>query len=189
MSFVHVPDGRVVSQSAQSAHAADSEQNFLRDAEVQVAPIQARGQGTVGFAVAVHVGVQQVERDASDAHFPQLQGNGPVRELHQDCRARTVVRRHGQEGMFVNVDGMVDGFLPAVFADVLGKVTLQVEEADAHQRQAEVGGFLEVIARQHAQAARINGQGLVQAVLHREVSDGASREFGMGAHRPGRFLG
>ena len=60
----------------------------------------------------------------------------------------------------------IAGFLPAVFADVLGEVALRVHEANCDERQAEVGGFLKVITGEDAQAAGIDRQGFVQAVFH-----------------------
>ena len=46
--------------------------------------------------------------------------------------------------------------LPAVAADALAEVRFPVEQADRDQRQPEIGRALEVVARQHAEAARID---------------------------------
>ena len=55
--------------------------------------------------------------------------------------------------------------------EALPEVALVVVEADADQRDAEVGGRLDVIAGQDAEAARVDRQRLVQPELGREVGD------------------
>ena len=71
------------------------------------------------------------------------------------------------------------GVLPAVAVDALAEVRLAVEEPDRDQRQPQVGRALEVVAREHAEAAAVDGQRLVDAELGREVGDRAD------AQRPG----
>ena len=55
---------------------------------------------------------------------------------------------------------------------MLGEVSFGVEQSQADQRKTEIGGFLQVIAGQHAQAARIDGQHFMQPKFHRKVGDG-----------------
>ncbi len=61
--------------------------------------------------------------------------------------------------------------LPPLVVQVLPEVALAIEQADADERNAEVGGALDVVSSQHAQAAGVNGQGLVQAELSGKVGD------------------
>ena len=60
--------------------------------------------------------------------------------------------------------------LPAGLVQPLQKVALPVKQADADQRNIQVGGALDVVAGQHAQAAGVNGQRFVQAELGGEIS-------------------
>ena len=55
--------------------------------------------------------------------------------------------------------------LPALGRDALAEVPLRIHEADADERHAEVAGFLAVIAREHAQAAGVDRQRLVEREL------------------------
>ena len=55
--------------------------------------------------------------------------------------------------------------------DLLVEVAVPVEKADADERNAEIGGRLEVVAREHAEAARVDRQPLVEPELEREVGD------------------
>src|SRR5205814_9317385 len=65
--------------------------------------------------------------------------------------------------------------LASTLVDVLPAEALLVKEADRHERQAEVARRLQVVARQHAEAARVDGQALREAELEREVGDAERR--------------
>ena len=58
----------------------------------------------------------------------------------------------------------------------LPEITLVVVQPDADQRHAEIGRRLDVIARQDAEAARVDRQRLVQAEFGGEVRDGPRAE-------------
>jgi hypothetical protein len=60
--------------------------------------------------------------------------------------------------------------LPALFVQALQKVTFAVEQANTDQGYSQVGGTLDVVSGQNTQAARINGQGFMQAELRRKIS-------------------
>ena len=78
-------------------------------------------------------------------------------------------RLHGQ---LVHVGLEILFLLPAVDVEALAEVSLAVEEADADERNVEVGGALDVVAGEHAEAAGVDGQRFVQAEFGREVGDG-----------------
>ena len=69
------------------------------------------------------------------------------------------------------VELLVDFLLPAFRRDALAEVALRIHEADADERHAEVAGFLAVIAGEHAEAAGVDRQRLVQRELRGEVRD------------------
>ena len=56
------------------------------------------------------------------------------------------------------------------------EVALRIHEPDADERQPEVAGFLAMIAGQHAEAAGIDRQRLVQRELRREIRDDPAAE-------------
>ena len=83
----------------------------------------------------------------------------------------------GSMGASAQFEPLVPLLLPALGRDVLVEVALRIHEADADQRHAEVAGFLAVIAREHAETARVNRQRLVQRELGREVGNRLSLEI------------
>ena len=93
----------------------------------------------------------------------------------------------GSIGSSADVGVRIGLLLPAVVVEALAEVSLVVQDADADQRDAQVAGALEVVAGQHAKAAGVDRQALVQAELHREVGHRA-RSQGRGVDRPPRLL-
>ena len=55
------------------------------------------------------------------------------------------------------------------------EVALRIHEADADERHAEVAGFLTVVAGEHAEAARIDRQRLMEGELRREIGQRPGR--------------
>jgi len=94
----------------------------------------------------------------------------------------------GDQRQIVEVQFDVAGFLPSILADLLREVAVGIEETDCHQGQTEIAGFLEMIAREHAQTASVNHQGLVQTVFKREISDLLILQLRIGFAEPGVIL-
>ena len=64
--------------------------------------------------------------------------------------------------------------LAVALVEPLAEVAAAVEEADADERHAELGGGLQVVAGEDAEAARVDGEALVETELGREVGDEAA---------------
>ena len=72
----------------------------------------------------------------------------------------------------------------AVGVDRLAEVALAVQQADADERQRHVAGRLHVVAGKDAEAARVDAERLVEAVLGAEVGDRAVERVGVLALEP-----
>ena len=72
--------------------------------------------------------------------------------------------------------GLVDR--DAVDTDPLPRVPACPAQPDADHGKAEVVRRLDVVAREDAEAARVDGEVLVQAELHAEVGDGRRHRAG-----------
>ena len=77
----------------------------------------------------------------------------------------------GGHAVRVGVDPVL--VLPAGGVDALAEVAVAVHEPDGDQRQRPVGGLLEDVAGEHAEAARVDGQRAVDRVLRAEERDRA----------------
>ena len=153
VALVQVQAAPVDAGGAQRAHAAHAQQQLLADADALVAEVEAGRELAVLLGVAVDVGVEQQQLVAPDRDLPHLRAQRLARQRHLDDDR---LARRGQRGLGgQHLRGRADvlGVLPAVAADALPEIRLAVEEADRHQRQPQVGRALQVVARQHAQAA------------------------------------
>ena len=172
--LVEVPDGRLDAHRAQHADAADAEDDLLLDAGLAVAAVQPGRQLPIPGRVLVEVGVEQVEADVADPDPPDGRQDRAIAERHRGDTRLAVGRDRRLDRGVGPVDPFVVLLLPAVVVHALVEVALRVHEADADQRHAEVAGLLAVIAGQHAEAAGVDRQRLVQGELGREIGDGAA---------------
>ena len=183
--FVQVEDARIRTERLQRADAADAEDDLLLDARLAIAAVEARRELAVPRRVLLEVGVEQVDLHAADPHTPDGDQDRPVAERHRRD-ARFAVRHQRRLDRRVGpVQALVALFLPAFRRDVLVEVALRVHEADADERHAEIARFLAVIAGEHAEAAGVNRQRLVQRELGGEVRDRVAAELRVAVRPPG----
>ena len=172
-----VPGHRAV--GAHRPHAADPDEDLLADAVLGVAAVEAVGDLAQVGVVVLDVGVEQQQRHAADRGHPHPRpqhaalGHGDVDE---DRRALGVGEQVQREAL--RVERRVGLLLPAVEREGLPEVARAVEQPDRDQRHAEVGGGLEVVAREDAEPARVVRQHLGDAELHREVADARRQRAG-----------
>ena len=169
MSFVHVDHARLDGQRLQGAGAADAEDDFLTDPRPLVAAVQPGRQMAVFVLVLGNVGVEQKEGNAAHVDPPDAREDLPAarRDRNDDgLSVRTKGRLNRQLG---RLDLGVRFLLPALLVDALRKIALDVQQADADEGDAQVGRAFQVVAGQHAQAAGIDRQRLVDAEFGREV--------------------
>ena len=164
---------------AQGAHAADAEQQLLVEAVLLGAAVQTVGDLAVVVGVALDVGVEQQQRHAADPGHPDPSDEGrSAGHLDRHRGARAVGLPEQGQRQLVGVEDRIGLLLPALARERLLEVAVHVQQADAHQRDAQVAGGLEVVAGQDAEAAGVLRQHGGDAELRGEVGDGAG---GVGA--------
>ena len=176
VAFVEMENAGRDAHGLERAEAADAEQQLLADAGAGVAAVEARGGLAVFRGVAGDVGVEQEEIAAADLDLPDLGANGSAAGVDFDHDGLAVEPDGGLHGELVDVGLEVLFLLPALFVEVLQEVALAVEEADADEGNVEIGGALDVVAGEDAEAAGVDGQRLVDAELRGEVGDRARAE-------------
>ena len=193
VAFVQVGDAGRVAERPQRPRAADAEQQLLADAGPLVAAVEPRRQLAVLGRVAFDIRVEQEQRAAPHRHGPYARRDRAGAGLDADGDGAAVLRRRRTDRQRRGVDVEVLLLLAHLVVEALPEVALVVVEADADQRDAEVGGRLDVIAGQDAEAARVDRQRLVQPELGGEVGDrprpqDAGVAFAPGVARPQIFL-
>ena len=136
-----------------------------------IAAVQACRELAIPRRVLVEVGIEQKKAHAADAHAPHGGEHRAIAERHGGDRRLAVARDRGLDRRVGPVQPLVVFLLPAVDRDALVEIALRVHEADADQRHAEVARFLAVVAGEHAEAAGVDRQRLVQRELGGEVRD------------------
>ncbi len=158
-------------EGVQGADPADPEQDLLAQAVLAPAAVQAVGDRPLGRAVLVDVGVQQQQRRPAHLGPPDLGVEHAVGQAHRDQQRLAAAVADQLEGELVGVEGGVGLLLAAVGGQRLAEVARAVEQADPDNGHAEVAGRLQVVAGEHAEAARVLGQDLADAELGGEVGD------------------
>ena len=171
---------------ADGAHAADADEDLLADALVLVAAVEPVGDAAQVGVVLLDVGVEQQQRHPPDRGLPDARPQrlpAGHRDLDEHLLALGVDEQLQRQAL--RVEHRVGLQLPAVQRQRLAEVARPVQQPDADQRQAEVRRRLEVVAREHPEAARVVRQHLRDAELHREVADRRRAASGRPRARPG----
>ncbi len=160
--LVEMPHRRIDAERPQGADAADAEDDFLLDARFAVAAVEARREFAVPRRVLFEVGVEEIDLRVTELDVPHRDEHGARAERDGDD-ARLAVGHQGRfDRRVLPVQLAVAFFLPAFRRHALVEVALRIHEADGDERHAEVAGFLAVIAGEHAQAARVDRQRLME---------------------------
>ena len=160
MPLVQVVDVRLDPERSERPHAADAEQQLLADAVLAVAAVERVGEP---------VDLEQVERNDADGGRNVLAPDRGLDRLAGEIDGDRDVL--ADEPDRLRVDRLVFLGLTAGLVDPLAELTACVEQADADERDAELGRGLEVVAGEDAEAAGVDRQALVDAELHAEVGD------------------
>jgi len=185
VALVHMADIGPQAEAFEGAQAADAEDDLLLDARLLVSAVELVGDLAIARLVLRRVGVEEVERDASDIHPPDPERDLPLREVHRNEDRLAGVVGFELDRKIVEVVVGVGLLLPPVGVQVLAEVSLLVEQADADERDAQLARRLEVVARENAEASGVDRQAFRQAELHGEVGDPGGRVGAVTGAEPG----
>jgi len=166
MSFVAMEHIVLDAQCAQCADTADTEQDFLLEAVLPVAAVEVVGDLAVFLEVGLEIRVEQVEIRAADLAFPDARRKRTPREGDGDGQPVAGLVAHGRDREFIEILCLVGRLLRPLCRKTLREVTIPVKQAHGCHRDVLVRGLLEVVAREDAQAARVDLERRVQAVFH-----------------------
>ena len=109
-------------------------------------------------------------RPTSTRQICATRSRSPERDGDRDGLAVLAGDERAGHAVGVRVDPVL--VLPAGGVDALAEVAVAVHQADGDERQRPVGGLLEDVAGEHAEAARVDGQRPVDGVLRAEERRG-----------------
>ena len=139
---------------------------------ILVAAVEPVGDAALGRRVLLDVAVEQQQRHPADLGPPDVGvQRAALGQRHRDDDGRAVGLAEQLDRQAVRVQGGVVLELPAVGRQPLLEVAGPVEQPHADQRDAEVGGGLQVVAGEDAETAGVLRQHLGDAELCAEVGD------------------
>ena len=156
--LVRVPDIRLKAEGTQETDAADAEHPLLPQAPFRRTRVQSRRQLPVACIIGLEVGIEQVNGNPPYHDAPRADPDFATRDGDRDDARLAVRAVHPGDGVHGGIDGIVGIALPSIQADVLIEIAAVIVQADANQRDAQVGRFLAMVAREHAEAAGIDRQ-------------------------------
>jgi hypothetical protein len=112
---------------------------------------------------AVDVGIEQEQVAPTDFHAPDFGPDGAAAGVHLHRHRLAVCADGNLHGLLADIGLQIFFLLPAVGIEALAEVTVAVKDADADQWDIQVGGALDVIARENAQATGIDRTRFMQA--------------------------
>ena len=169
MPFVQVADLHIDSQLLQQPPAADAQHQFLEQTLLLAGRVEVGRYASIPGAVERVIAVEQVQVHLSHAGVPDSQVERSPRQFQSHAgpaAVRIEDRRHRQASWIVEGECL---HLPAVVGQHLAEVALLVKQADAEYGHVQIAGAFQVIARQNAQATRIDRQGLGKPKFHAEI--------------------
>src|SRR5439155_324914 len=155
--FVRVPGGRVVSQRPERPHAADAQNPLLPQSQVGPTGVQPMTQPTVRWVILLEVRVEQKNRHAAHHDPPRTDAHVAPREAHRGEAGVALRPAHRLERRRVHVEALLRVLLPSVEPQSLVRVSLDIEQADADQWEAQVRRRLALVPGEHADASGIDG--------------------------------
>jgi hypothetical protein len=177
VTLVEVVGVHLQPQPAERAHATDAQHHLLRDARVGAGLVEA----VRDPAVLLLDGLEQVERDVAVAvGHPHAQRHLAAADAHAHADLR-VLEERGVEPRVLLVRS-------AIGPDALHAVAALVQQAHGHHGGAQVVRGLDVVPGQDAEAAGVDGERFVEAVLHAEVGDDGRARAGGGGRSHGVLI-
>src|SRR5579871_4145157 len=138
------------------AEAADAQQQFLADTYTSIAAVQTRSELSILGRVTGNIGIEQQQNAPADLYAPDFREHESAARFNLNGHRLPVHADGGFHRQLADIVLQVRFLLPTAHIQALAEIALAVEEPDADQRDVEVGGALDVIARQDAQAAGID---------------------------------
>ena len=166
MALVQVEDRRLEAEPAEHAHAADAEHELLAEPVLAVAAVERVGDVARPVGVALDLRVEEVERHAADLRAPDAEPDGHELPVASASSTTGAIGTSVSGSRLVSMRGIALD-LAVVLVEPLAEVAAAVEEADADERDAELGGRLQVVAGEDAEPARVDRAGSRRARTRR----------------------
>jgi len=154
MAFVHVVAGDVtMSQRAQHAHAADTEDDFLAEPVVQIAAIKIVRQGAIPLGILRQIGVEKINRHGKIRRpgyvvLPGSKSYCAALDGHRNPR------RHFRKIIIYRPIHRLFDLAPRAVKPLI-KIALAIKQGYRNHRHLEVRRGTNGVAGEHAEATAV----------------------------------
>src|SRR6266516_2049488 len=125
----------------------------------------------VVLTVSRQIRIKQVQRNPTNLGHPCARHHCSAWKWHSDLERYSLSGEYPTKRYAVGVQSLTELTLLVGRVDSLSEVPITVQQAHAEYGRAHVAGRLQVIARQHAESARIDRQALGNGEFGGEVCD------------------
>ena len=174
VSLVHVPHRRLHLQRPQCQESSDAQNVLLTQPHLPSLNVEDRGDRAVVRTVLRDVGVEQQNRNAPDLRLPALQVELSPRHRHAHQQRLAVRAGHRADRQAPEIEIRVEVLMQPLRIDGLLEIPAAIHQADAEEGESEIAGRLAVVAGQDTEAAGVDPDAAVPAVLGGEIGDRAT---------------
>ena len=186
--FVQVTDFRSDPQRGEQPPAADAQEDFLLETQLQSSAVQLAGDTAMHGDVCRVVAVQEVELCPPDLHLPRAQPDRVSGQLDLQSEPFAVLKAQRGDRKLAGIVVGVERLLCPVFVDGLPEIALLVQQSHPDDRHSQVAGCLQLIPGDVAETSRIDRQRLAHHELHAEIGDGSQAGLRILVLEPGGRL-
>jgi hypothetical protein len=184
-----MPNGRLDIQLGERSGTADTQHRLLSQTNLPAANIEDIGDGTIGGVVLSQIGVQQQQRHSAHMRHPDLGRHLTPRKRYTNYQLAPPCPLDGTQRQPREVVVRIGVLLEAVCIDGLSEIAVSIEEAYSDKGNPEVAGTLAVVTTEHSQPPRVDRQGLMVTVFHREIGHAFVSVVGKSTLKPGPLFG
>ncbi len=177
MAFIHMVNRRLYAESFQCPDPTYAQQYFLLYPGIMVSAVQSRSDMPVLLNICRNIRIKQVKIHDADLYLPYRSIDSPSGQLHAYQHRLSIFTGNLGDRELAYVKCIEGSFLKAIMIYPLIEIALPVEQAHPCERDAEITGGFTMIAGQHAEPARINGQRLAEAVFCGEICHHVVAQF------------
>src|SRR5437870_2466089 len=163
MTFIEMKDRRLNLQVVQQADAPDSKRHFLYQTRFPIAAVKMPGNQAIDFFILADIRVEQIKLNPANVCLPDARANGSAAHRDFNKQRDAIACPHQFKWEFADVALAISFFLPALRVYALLEIAIAIKQTNRNQRQIQVTSRLQMIARQNAQATRIQRQRAMDA--------------------------
>src|SRR5580692_122083 len=122
-------------------------------ANPSVTSVEARSHLPVFWSIPFHIGVEQKQIATPHFHAPYFGIDRTMPGIHLYLYRPAIFSDRRFHCQLIDIGLEILFPLPTVAVETLAEISLSIKQTHTNQRNSQIGGALDVIAREHSQSA------------------------------------